>query len=151
MAAFSNLSEDDYNNLNFPATPPPYREAMDLAKRFGSFSLDNDDMCCVQCGSGVERDRTFSMDEVDDGFARREEGKDDDEEPNDGDEGITDETYPCNASFAFSYEGSGYCNLDCFFKANKSKPGLCYYVDKLATVMLQFNNSKCNQHHGHHK
>ena len=91
----------------------------------------------------MERDRTFSMDEVDDGFARREEGKDDDEEPNDG---ITDETAPCNA-VSFSYEGSGYCNLDCFFKANKSKPGLCMYVEKLATVLLQFNNSKNNQHH----
>ena len=36
---------------------------MDLAARFGSFSLD-EDLSCVQCGKGVEKGRSYSMDEV---------------------------------------------------------------------------------------
>ena len=142
MAAFSNMSEDEYNNLNLQGTPPPYKAAMDLAKRFGSFSLDNDAMCCEQCGKGVERERSYSMDFVNDGFvdpARAEGKEDDDDEEMDYNTNVGD---PRITSFA--YEGKGYCNLECFFTANRKKPGLCMYVDKLATVLFQFNSNNDN-------
>lgn len=133
MAGFSNLSESDYNALNFPSTPPPYRQAMDLAARFGSFSLD-EDLVCGSCGKGVEKSRSYSMDIMTDGFVEElkdEEGK---EEP------VEDVGDPRFAPF--SYEGKGYCNLECFFSGNKTKPGLCMYVDKLATVMFEFQKSQ---------
>ena len=37
----------------------------------------------------------------------------------------------------FSYEGNNYCRLDCFFEKHASKPGMCMYVDKLATALFQ--------------
>ena len=59
MSMFATLSEDQYNDLSFPATPPPYKEAMDLARRFGSFDLDGEDACCSNCGKGVSKSRSM--------------------------------------------------------------------------------------------
>mmetsp|Transcript_10982 Transcript_10982/g.19865 ORF Transcript_10982/g.19865 Transcript_10982/m.19865 type:complete len:149 (-) Transcript_10982:30-476(-) len=137
MAGFSNLSESDYDALNFPSTPPPYQQAMDLAARFGSFSLD-EDLSCVQCGKGVEKGRSYSMDEMTDGFVEESkdaEGKEEEEEGGELPVGDPRES-------PFSYEGRGYCNLECFFCAHKTKPGLCMYVDKLATVMFEYQRSQ---------
>lgn len=104
-------------------TPPPYRAAMDLASKFGSFSLD-DDLVCSSCSRAV-RGRCQSMDSVPE--AAPEEGKGGDP----ADEVLKPREFEPERS-PFSYEGRGYCNLECFFDAHRAKPGLCMCACKRA-------------------
>ena len=126
MSSFATLTEKQYNSLSFPATPPPYKEAMDLARRFGSFDLDSEENCCTNCGKGVAKDRSMSFDLV---RLDEVESKEDNDTV-----GTADDP----RRLPFSYEGHNYCALQCFFeKHGKSKPGMCMYVDKLATLLFE--------------
>lgn len=90
MAGFSNMSEDDYEALSFPSTPPPYRAAMELAAKFGEIDLGSaasaaGPLVCEGCQSPIgHRQRVLSLDETDemkvDGEESKEESKGDDEE-----------------------------------------------------------------------
>mmetsp|Transcript_5249 Transcript_5249/g.10483 ORF Transcript_5249/g.10483 Transcript_5249/m.10483 type:complete len:152 (-) Transcript_5249:30-485(-) len=140
MAGFSNLTEADYDALQFPSTPPPYRAAMELASKFGTLELGpsagtSASLACVSCGRLIgRRQRVLSLDEADDenkdemkvdGEEEKEEVKDDEEAK----EGTLN-------TGAFTYEGSTYCSLECFFFKYSHKPCLCAYVDKLAEVLF---------------
>ncbi|GMI48267.1 hypothetical protein TrCOL_g8987 [Triparma columacea] len=137
MAGFSNMSEDDYEALSFPSTPPPYRAAMELAAKFGEIDLGSaasaaGPLVCEGCQSPIgHRQRVLSLDETDemkvDGEESKEESKGDDEE--------SKVERSCHIG-AFTYEGRTYCNLECFFFKYQHKPCLCAYVDKLAEVLF---------------
>jgi len=132
----------EYSSLNFPNTPPPYAAAMDLASKFGSFSLD-EEMCCSACGAGV-RARCLSMDGCSDDPSEMKMDDTDHEEKEEECDAVKPNRDGDPRTEQFSYEGYGYCNLNCFFKGNKKKPGLCMYVDKLATVLLEFNRKRAD-------
>jgi hypothetical protein len=146
MAGFSQLTEDEYSNLNFANTPPPYKAAMDLASKFGSFSLDGDALSCNACGKGV-RGRCLSMDDATDDPAEMKDCDDDDDD-DDEETAVRRRKMIESAMDAdprtnkFTYEGKGYCNLECFFVAHREKPGLCMYVDRLATVLFEYNRAR---------
>mmetsp|Transcript_3062 Transcript_3062/g.6444 ORF Transcript_3062/g.6444 Transcript_3062/m.6444 type:complete len:167 (+) Transcript_3062:236-736(+) len=128
MSSFATMTENQYNSLSFPATPPPYKEAMDLARRFGSFDLDGEENYCTNCGKGVAKERSMSFDLVKEYEEESKEDKDDnassvcDDDPR---------------RLPFSYEGHNYCALQCFFDKHQKKPGMCMYVDKLATLLFE--------------
>ena len=139
MAGFARLTEKEYDQLNFPNTPPPYQTAMDIAQKFkfeeeeeeeGNFMLDGGRAMrdsCTNCGKR-SRGRCLSLD-----LSAEEEKVDGDDGDDDVDEGKKDET--AKAKF-FIYESQKYCSLDCFFEENRKKPCLCAYVDKLATMLF---------------
>ena len=150
MAGFASLSESEYSSLTFRNTPPPYRAAMDLADKFGAFDLD-DGVCCEGCGRGV-KGRCMSMDEVrDEPQGEGKEGERLGERQGGGGGGVEGGGIwgeEKAAKAAFSYEGKGYCQLDCFFEAHKDKPGMCMYVDKLAAVLFEYEGSERKEEEG---
>ena len=146
MSMFSNMTEKEYldaaSQLPSVSSPPTYAAALELALKFGSFSLDDDDAkCCEGCGRGL-RGRGFSMDLLTDEPSSSSEFKQGDFAEEKGG-GLEEEEDPKDLKDApFMYEGLGYCNLECFFSAHSHKPMLCAYVDKVATIAFQFSKKK---------
>ena len=71
MAGFSLMTEEDYDALSFPSTPPPYRAAMELAAKFGEIDLGvsasspSSAPICEGCGRSLgARKRILSLDET---------------------------------------------------------------------------------------
>ena len=128
MSSFAAMSEDDYSSLVFPTTPPSFKAAKDIAGRFESLSLGQSSNSCSACGTGFTRQRPVSFDGQCDS-PRQSEGK-----------GASRQA--ASGGSAFVYEGTSYCSLDCFFDAHVRQPGLCKYVDALASVIFPSLNSK---------